>query len=311
MQLLDAREQVRAHAALGVVRRTLMWVLAVGEVELLLEDWGEDGRERFASREPGAIAASYAAEVAKASPRAAGATRARLRPTHGAPRARLVVLGAAERRHVGEVLRRAAQHRRPADVDHLDRLLLADAVPRGDLVERVEVDADQVEQLDPVLGERRQVGLDVAPGEETRVDVRVERLHPTAEHLRELGQLVDASSPAGPSSRGESRCRRSQPAPSRGRPAPSRARRARLVERRDQRRTVLSRLPAAAGARRRGPLDSVSRGWTGTGSWRITAPVSSPSSTWCTVAPVVAPPPRARPRSRARPGTRAAARGGR
>ena len=37
VQLLDARQQVRARAALGIIRRALMRVLAVGEVEHLVE----------------------------------------------------------------------------------------------------------------------------------------------------------------------------------------------------------------------------------------------------------------------------------
>src|SRR5204863_6786067 len=58
-----------------------------------------------------------------------------------------VALRPAYRRAVGEVLRGAAQHRRPADVDHLDRLLLGHTPLRGDVREGVEVDADQVERL--------------------------------------------------------------------------------------------------------------------------------------------------------------------
>ena len=38
-----------------------------------------------------------------------------------------VPVGPRHRRHVGEVLRGGAQHRRAADVDHLDRLLLGRA----------------------------------------------------------------------------------------------------------------------------------------------------------------------------------------
>ena len=190
---------------------------------------------------------------------------------------------------MGEVLRRAAQHRRPADVDHLDRLLLADAVLARDLLERVQVDADEVEQLDPVLGERGQVGLDLAAGEDAGVDARVERLDPAAEHLRELGQAPRRSSPAARARGSSRRCRRSRRAPSRARRAPSRACRGRSCRTTEiSARTALSRPPAAAGARRRGSARSASRAaGRGRGSWRITAPVSSPSSTRCTVTPVV------------------------
>ena len=83
-----------------------------------------------------------------------------------------------------EVLGRAAEHRRAADVDHLDRLLLAHAVAADDLRERVEVDADEVERLDPATRERLEVVGVVVPREDARVDVRVQRLHPAAQQLR-------------------------------------------------------------------------------------------------------------------------------
>jgi hypothetical protein len=52
---------------------------------------------------------------------------------------------------VGEVLGRGPEHRRSADVDHLDRLLFADAVSADDLREGIEVDAHEVERLDGLL----------------------------------------------------------------------------------------------------------------------------------------------------------------
>ena len=48
----------------------------------------------------------------------------------------LVLLGPADGDHVREVLRGGAQHRRAADVDHLDRLGLGHAAPPGDRRER-------------------------------------------------------------------------------------------------------------------------------------------------------------------------------
>ena len=78
---------------------------------------------------------------------------------------------------MGEVLRRRAEHRRPADVDQLDARLAG---------ERVEVDDDEVERLDVVLLESRHVLLAVAPREDPGVDARMERLHAPAEHLRHL-----------------------------------------------------------------------------------------------------------------------------
>jgi hypothetical protein len=88
---------------------------------------------------------------------------------------------------VGEVLRGRAQHRRPADVDHLDRVFLADRAAGDDVLERVEVDADEVDRLDRVVLERGAVICPVAAGQDRRVDARVQRLDPAAEHLRRLG----------------------------------------------------------------------------------------------------------------------------
>jgi hypothetical protein len=93
---------------------------------------------------------------------------------------------------VSEVLRRSAQHGRAADVDHLDRLLLTHAVAAGDVAERVEVDADQIERANALLVERGEVLLVVSPCEDRRVDARVERLHAATEHLGHSGQLLDA-----------------------------------------------------------------------------------------------------------------------
>ena len=102
----------------------------------------------------------------------------------------LVALRSRDRRNVREVLRRRAQHRRAADVDHLDRFLLLRAVPRRHLEEGVEVHADEVERLDVVLLERGEVVVAVAPGEDRRVDARVQRLHAPAEQLRHLGHVL-------------------------------------------------------------------------------------------------------------------------
>jgi hypothetical protein len=93
---------------------------------------------------------------------------------------------------VREVLGRAPEHRRPADVDQLDRVLLGDAVSRRDLRERVEADADEVERTDAVLLERGEVVRVVAPREDRRVNAGMERLDATAEQLRNLRQLLDA-----------------------------------------------------------------------------------------------------------------------
>src|SRR5206468_7105389 len=97
----------------------------------------------------------------------------------------------ADRRYVGEVLCGSAQHRGAADVDHLDGVLLGHAFARGDLRERVEVDADEVERVNAVLVQRGQVVRVVATGEDRGVNVRMERLDAAPEQLGDLRQVVD------------------------------------------------------------------------------------------------------------------------
>ena len=63
--------------------------------------------------------------------------------------------------------------------------------PGDGALERIEVDADQIDRLDLVLSQRLGVLRVVAYGQQRRVQVRVERLHPAVEDLREPGQLLD------------------------------------------------------------------------------------------------------------------------
>src|SRR5947207_2139010 len=52
VQLLDLREQVPSGADLGVVGRALVWVLAVREIERLLERWDQPVGKRVSVHEP-------------------------------------------------------------------------------------------------------------------------------------------------------------------------------------------------------------------------------------------------------------------
>ena len=168
-------------AALGVERGALVRVLAVREVEGLVEREREPVGERLA-REPGGdrgvVAGGEAERLGREPPpRLLGHAAAAQLLEHAR-----VLVRPADGRDVRVVLRRRAQHRRSADVDHLD-LPLA--------LERVEVHADDVERLDLVLVERGQVVARVAPREDARVDARVEGLHAPAEQLGHLRQLLD------------------------------------------------------------------------------------------------------------------------
>ena len=88
------------------------------------------------------------------------------------------------------VLRRAADERRAADVDVLDALVVAGAF--GDRrLERVEIDDQEIDRRDAVLGRLRVVLRVAAHGEQTAVHLRMQRLHAAVEHLGKSGELGD------------------------------------------------------------------------------------------------------------------------
>src|SRR5829696_3183088 len=327
--LLDAREQVRARAGLAVVGRALVRVLPVREVGDLVEGErqlvGEGARLAEPVRDRGLVGGGRrerlrreAAALVERDP-ALGAKGREHRP---------VLLRAADRDDVREVLRGGAQHRRPSDVDHLDRLGLRHAPPARDRRERVEVDAHDVERLDLVLVERRAVLLQVTAGEDSRVDARMQRLHAPAQHLRLGGHLLDGRDPDALLREERRRAARGDDLEAELREPAREGVDALLVPDRDERphraggpnrscNSLLLRVGAAGDpnfacdtvsqatrastssrmtsgrtrcstACRRS--SSVSRGSTRTGSWAITSPVSRPSSTQWTVTPVVSTP---------------------
>ena len=65
------------------------------------------------------------------------------------------------------------------------------AAARRGLLERVEVHAHEVDELDPVLLGRDHVRRVVAAGEQAGVELRVQRLDPAVHDLREAGEVVD------------------------------------------------------------------------------------------------------------------------
>ena len=87
------------------------------------------------------------------------------------------------------VLRRGAQHGRAADVDVLDRVGEAAIRIRHRLLERIEVDDQQVDPCDAMLAHR--VGVGITPREQSCVDLRMKRLHAAVHHLREPGVRRD------------------------------------------------------------------------------------------------------------------------
>ena len=97
-----------------------------------------------------------------------------------------------DHRDAGMVLGRGAHHRRPADVDLLDALVLAGSGLDG-LGERVQVDDDELEGGDAELVERSEMLGLAGVGQQAGVHPGVQGLHPAVEHLGEAGDVLDRS----------------------------------------------------------------------------------------------------------------------
>ena len=194
MQLRHPREDVAADAGLGVERPALVRVLAVGEVDhLLVGDRQVFGEVLVLGREPAADRGVVARGLGEGLVGEPVAGRGRDRPLRllqlGADR--VVGLGLDDDGDALVVLGGGADHRRAADVDVLDRHLGRDLVPGDGLLERVEVDADEVDRLDALARQRRHVLGVLAPRQQRRVQPRVQRLHAAVEDLLLAGELGD------------------------------------------------------------------------------------------------------------------------
>ena len=158
------------------------------------------------------------ANASRASRRRVGRATARRRRAISASTA-LVVGGIDDDADVGVVLRRGADHRRTADVDQLDA---------GVARERIEVDDDEIDRLDAVLGH---VGLVLGHrrvGEHAAVDLRMQRHHTVAEDRRHPGELGDVGHRRPRRRRSPAPCRRSTRSPAEVVRAPRRTRRCRI-----------------------------------------------------------------------------------
>ena len=178
-----------ADAGLGVVRRPLVRVLAVDELVHALEREQELRRERLDVREPRRDRRLVGRRVGEGLGR---------EPTAGvqldAAVSKLVEdlavpFGLAEGHDVDEVLGGRAEERRPADVDHLDGVLLADVGARRHALERVEVHADEVERAEPCSrSSSRSTSRPRGRGCRWNTRVEVFTLPPG---VRDVGELLD------------------------------------------------------------------------------------------------------------------------
>ena len=103
---------------------------------------------------------------------------------------RLVVI---RRDHHGDarvVLGGGADHRRPADVDHLDRFVMAGA-GRDRGLERIEVDHHQIDRRDAECRDRGHVRIEVAACQDAAVHRGMQGFDPTVENAGRAGHRSD------------------------------------------------------------------------------------------------------------------------
>jgi hypothetical protein len=103
-----------------------------------------------------------------------------------------IAAGGRDDGDVGVVLGRGAHHGWPADVDLLDAVVDPGA-RRDGLLERVQVHHDELEREDAEVLQRLAVRLLAQVGEQSTVDVRVQRLHAAVQRLWEPGDVTHGS----------------------------------------------------------------------------------------------------------------------
>ena len=103
----------------------------------------------------------------------------------------VVVRRVAHDRHALVVFRRAAQHRRTADIDVLDRFLEVHAGFRHGLLERIKIHHDEIDQRDVVFLRLRQVVRFVAAAKEPAMDFGMQRFHAAFHDFGKAGVLAD------------------------------------------------------------------------------------------------------------------------
>ena len=181
---------------------SLVRVLAVPRLRYLLEPNGELRREGSASPQVDRRSSCRRRRRAGTpSRRAPGVTPPALmsslqRLDHG-----VVVVRVDDREHPRVVLGGGPQHRRPADVDVLERHLFGHVRARDRLAERVEVHADEVDRPDARALRSRPCARACRAARGCRRARRVQRLHPPVENLREPRQRGDRLDRPAPSSR--------------------------------------------------------------------------------------------------------------
>src|SRR5207245_8255148 len=89
-----------------------------------------------------------------------------------------------QRKNVTMIFRRGAQHRRPADIDLLDRFIDSRALARDRLLERIEIHHNEIDRRDAKPSDVREMFAVVAVVKNRAEYARSERFHAAAEDLR-------------------------------------------------------------------------------------------------------------------------------
>ena len=103
---------------------------------------------------------------------------------------RVIVRDVDDHEDVAVVLRRGADHRGAADVDILDHFVERRAAAQR-VLERIEIDDEQVDRRDAVGDHRGQMRGIVADREQAAMHARMQGLQPPVHHLGKAGQRPD------------------------------------------------------------------------------------------------------------------------
>ena len=173
----------------------LVWVFAVAKICDTLERINEEGGEQHCRVGlagevvvDGGVVAGGVSEGLDGEPGAGGVRHLAARPLHLFQH-RCISRRIADDDHRLVVLRRRPEHRWAADVYVLYGVGDGDVRLRYGLLERVEIDHDQIDERDPVTVGRSHVLRVVAESQKPAMNLRMERLHAPVHHLGEAGVL--------------------------------------------------------------------------------------------------------------------------
>ena len=187
-----------ARGRIGVEGAELVRVLAVAKVGLLLDHHRQARREDRArggvqiARDLRVVGGGHGERLTRQLLARLGADAAE---RFDVAQDRCVLRRARYRGDSRKVLGRRAEERHAADVDLLEGLVEVGARIADGLGEGIEVDDDDVDLLDPVLGQLGDVVRQVAPCEQPSEDLRVKGLDAPSEDLARIGQVADRLDP--------------------------------------------------------------------------------------------------------------------